>query len=700
MFLLRKKKKEEQAVPTQSRENELICDCAYDATLGIIISKGDCMIVRVSIHVSKEQEAPKGGNVVIKDEAGNQLSFRSEFIGERPLSTNGENKELIYALFVPYPEKNFIVEIQNDKTKKPLHQQFFDKKQVEEARAAEDQVLYRFAENDPWYPECFLKKYRATLPDLVQQKNARFNIEPKFSIVVPLYRTPIEFLKELIESIKTQTYNNWELLLVRAKDESDELASTVKEATQEDERIREVLIEKNEGISKNTANGIAKATGDFVCFVDHDDIIEPNCLFEYAYRINEKPDTDMLYCDEDLLKPNGRFEAPAFKPGFSEFFLRSNNYVCHMLTIRKSLLLELEYNNSDYDGAQDHHLTLQACEKTSNIEHVEKVLYHWRICETSTAGNDGCDKKPYATNAGIRAVSRHLERRGIKGTVQPHHTFNFHTHVNYDIPDPKPYVSVICLLDESCASSANELVASILQTSTYNNFEIIIGSSANLDIQNSKVKTVHLDSSLNKAAKLNELKNNAKGEILIFATDCTQILTPTWIEELVGLIIQNNVGASTCKVLYSDETVKHAGVFLGDHPYSLFKNLPNRALSNHGYLELTKDVSALSVDCLCIKATTFDELNGFDEKAPSFCDVDLSLKIRSLNKHIIYTPAAAIFSLETSQSNFSWSSTLKSLANTEWSYMIDKWGGSLTSDPHASPYVSKDWRGGYIFSRL
>ncbi len=676
---------------TSLTENE-----SYNLRINTIISKDDGMIVRCTLRLPEVDFHKKRIMPLIKNEDDEEISFRRELIGIKKCDKNSPFVELILSLFMPYPEQNIVVEVQDSDSGKPIHQQRFTKDVLEKYRAAQDKTIFWVSENDPGCKQWFVDINKVSEEELLMQRDTRLALEPKFSIVVPLYKTPLDFLGELIDSIKNQTYSHWELILVRAKTESDELVQRVEGATSSDNRIKEVIIEKNEGISRNTAQGIDRATGDYVCFLDHDDLIEPNCLFEYAFRINEKPDTDMLYCDEDLLKPSGRLEAPAFKPEFNEVFLRSNNYVCHMLTIRRSLLLQLEYNNSDYDGAQDHHLTLQVGEKTDNIEHISKYLYHWRVCETSTAGQGGSEIKPYASHAGIKAVSKHLERRGIKGQVKPHHTFAFYTMTSYEIECPEPLVSIICMADDNLTQEMCDLTKSIKEKSSYKNFEIIVASTHDIPLEDNEIHVCRLRENFNRAQRLNAARAQAKGDYLIFLSDCTEIISPRWIEELLGFVQQKSVGAVCGKVLYADNTVKHAGLYLGDMPYRLFNNLPNRGLSYHGYLEVQRGVSALSADCMMVKADLFDSLNGFDEAFPHFCDVDFSLKVASSNNQIIYTPFAEVVSLETSQSPYSYSSNAASIASGQWSSLREKWGERLTTDRNMPSRVTKDWRGAYV----
>ena len=259
---------------------------------------------------------------------------------------------------------------------------------------------------DPYYKEWFSQQ-RPTEHELGLQRRATLPEMPLFSLIVPLFRTPAGFFSEMLESVLAQSYQRWELVLVNASPEMEGLCRQVEEACARDARVRSVTLERNLGISENTNAGIAVATGDFVGFFDHDDVIEPNLLFEYARAVSERPDTDVLYCDEDKIDEAGELSSPFFKPAFGIDDLRGYNVVCHLLCIRRTLLDQLEPNTAEFDGAQDHNLTLEAAERARYVNHVPRMLYHWRATASSTAGN--ADSKPYAAEAGMRAVRAHLD---------------------------------------------------------------------------------------------------------------------------------------------------------------------------------------------------------------------------------------------------------------------------------------------------
>ena len=262
-----------------------------------------------------------------------------------------------------------------------------------------------------WDPEVYqdwIKRNFASPAIVRAQRRIHNEGSPSFSIVVPLYETPPQLFQEMYESVIAQSYERWELILVNASPDNKELTLAVRSVAAENTRIRVIELEKNLGISGNTNQGLSVAKGDFVCFLDHDDTIEPDALFEYAEAIRTNPETDLLYSDEDKLDASGRYVNPFFKPDFNLDLLRNVNYICHFLCIRRSLLKLIEPSEADVDGAQDHDLTLKAVERARHVHHVARVLYHWRLLESSTAANP--QSKSYASSAAVIAVQRHLHR--------------------------------------------------------------------------------------------------------------------------------------------------------------------------------------------------------------------------------------------------------------------------------------------------
>lgn len=515
--------------------------------------------------------------------------------------------------------------------------------------------LYSNAGTDPYYSEWFSRQ-RVTPHEVELQRSVTFPEMPKFSIIVPLFRTPARLFTEMFESVLKQSYQNWELVLVNASPEIDELRRQVEDACARDGRVLCVPLKDNLGISENTNAGIAAATGDFIGFFDHDDIIEPNLLFEYVRAINEHPDTDLLYCDEDKIDESGSLSAPFFKTDFSIDELRSSNYVCHLLCIRRTLLEQLAPNTSEFDGAQDHNLTLEASEKARHIHHVPRVLYHWRVTANSTAGN--ANSKPYASEAGKRAVQAHLDRMGIRAKVSlSNRPFTYVVH--YLPPDNNPLVSVVIPTSDH-SNMLEPCVRSILEKTTYANYEIILVDNNSrekateacyerlVELGGGRVRVERFNGTFNFSSIVNFGASRSRGEYLLLLNNDTRVITPEWMSRMLGISTREEVGAVGCRLYYPDETTQHAGIVVsGMGAGHLFLDFPR---GSHGYFNLAdtqRALSAVTAACMMVRRNVFDEVGGFDEElAVAYNDVDFCLKLREKNLLVVYTPEVELYHYE------------------------------------------------------
>lgn len=558
--------------------------------------------------------------------------------------------------------------------------------------------LFTHAQFDPEYPEWFTE-HKATIGALEKQRKIAFACAPKFSIIVPLYNTPISFFNDMAESVKSQSYANWELILVNASPDNQELKARVEQETAHDNKIKSINLTENKGISENTNAGVAIASGDFVCFFDHDDILEPDLLFSYAEAIENNNDVDLLYCDEDKLMLDGKLAQPFFKPDFNIDLLRNNNYICHMLTIRKSLLDTLEPNTKEFDGAQDHNLTLRAVEKARKVHHVAKVLYHWRLSETSTAAN--ADSKPYATIAGIKAVQSHLDRLGLNAKVeQARRPFTYK--VTYAVPDSHPLVSII-IPTKDHADILNNCITSIVEKSTYDNYELVI-------IENNSTEKVTFDYYDKLQAKypdivrlvtwehefnFSKLMNfgvaHAKGDYLLLLNNDTEVITPNWIETMLGICAREDVGAVGAKLYYPDNTIQHAGLCVtGGVAGHLCQSMPR---NNWGYFALNdaqQDFSAVTAACIMTKRSEYEKVGGFTEELQvAFNDVDFCLKLREINDLIVYTPEVELYHYESISRGVENNTEKQIRFHKEVAYMNYRWAKYyVEGDPYINPNFS------------
>lgn len=484
------------------------------------------------------------------------------------------------------------------------------------------------------------------------QKEASFKYKPKFSIVVPVYKTPVPYFLEMVNSVKSQTYSNWELILVNASSE-DVISEYIDKEAKDNPRIKVVSLINNEGITLNTLEGIKVASGDYVGFFDHDDLLMPDALFEYALALNEDSSIDVLYCDEDKFDGSRHYD-PYFKPDFSLFLVREINYVCHFMVVRRSLLNTLVLDNPIYDGAQDHNVILQCAEKTDRIKHVPKILYSWRAHQGSTALQTG--EKPYADIASYRAKEDHLSRCKIEAEVLPSIDMCRHN-IKYK-PSGNPLVSII-IPSRDNAVILDRCIKSILDKTLYNNFEIIIieNNSNDPDTFEEYEKLINLDSRIhlivwekefNFASICNYGVEHSNGEYLLFLNNDTEVLQADWINNLLGICQQPDVGIVGCKLLYPDMLVQHAGVQVQETgPQHISHNLTRNA---RGYCHTactTHELSAVTAACMMVKRDVFDEVKGFNSDfAVAFNDVDFCLKVRDIDYLVIFTPLVELIHYE------------------------------------------------------
>ena len=514
------------------------------------------------------------------------------------------------------------------------------------------------ADRDPAYEDWFLNHHRATPQQLATHRTDDLAGAPTFSIVVPLFRTPLPLLSEMAASTLEQTYGRFELILVNASPEDVSLAATVSELARADSRVRVITAEKNLGITGNTNLGVAAATGDFVCFLDHDDTLDPDALYWYARGVLEYPETDLLYCDADQLR-DGHYCDPFFKPDWSPDLLCGVNYVCHFLCIRRSLLEEIGPQPSDYDGAQDHNLTLLAGERARNVYHARRVLYHWRVAAGSTA--EDLQNKSYAVQAGVHAVQDHFDRLGIPATVtaatDPLMAGNYQ--VAYHFGADAPLVSIV-IPNKDLVPVLDRCLTSIAQKTTYPNYEVVIVENNSTEpdtfayyekIQHEDVRvrvvTLPSDGTFNFSRTINCGANNARGEYILMLNNDTEVITPNWIEQMMGCCQRPDVGIVGAKLLYPDGTMQHGGVGFDNGPGHLGYTLPGGSLDYYHIYQLPHDLSMVTGACLLCPASLYREVGGLDETfAVDFNDVDFCLKVRKAGYLVVFQATVELYHYE------------------------------------------------------
>jgi GT2 family glycosyltransferase len=488
---------------------------------------------------------------------------------------------------------------------------------------------------------------------LEEQKNVKFKINPKISIITPLYNTPINFFRELLYFLHEQTYTNWELCLA---DGSPEPLTEIQKMIEKETRIKYKYIGENKGISGNTNEALPLATGDYIGLLDHDDYLSKDCLYEVVKRINENPDVEFIFSDED--KSTGvateRYE-PFFKPDFARDTLNTTNYICHFSVFKKELMDKLGGFRSKFDGAQDYDIILRMADNTNKIEHIQKILYHWRVHRASTAMQG--DAKPWAFEAGVLAVQDYLDRNEIKGTAEHGKTLGTYK-INYEIKG-NPKVSIM-IPNKDGISILRVCVESILEKTTYDNYEInIIENNSTEDEtfeyykeleKNPKINILYYpEKGFNYSKIMNFGARNSNGDYLVQLNNDTELITPDWLENMLGYCQNEGVGAVGVALYYPDETYQHAGIILGMLTLAghRFKDLPRKS---HGYFAMEgmiQDLTAVTAACIMTPKSIYEEVGYMNEDlAVAFNDIDFCMRIRKLGKRIVYHPFVEFYHYE------------------------------------------------------
>lgn len=520
----------------------------------------------------------------------------------------------------------------------------------------------------------WIKQNEPSKQKLEKQKKEKFKINPKISIVVPLYNTPKKFFDELVESLKGQTYSNWELCLA---DGSPTPIEYIKDYLK-DGRIKYKIIGENKGISGNTNEAITLVTGDYIGLLDHDDLLPKFSLYEVVKKINENPDVEFIYTDEDKLeKKDGQRYGVFFKPDFSPYTLNSANYICHFSIFKKELMDKLGGFKSEYDGSQDYDIVARASEITDKIAHIPKVLYHWRVHQNSTAGNS--DSKPYAFEVGKKVIKDHIKRAyDIDVSVEDGLTPGSYE-VKY-LLKKEPKVSIIVDLDGVEKEKAEKIVQEIKIT-TYKNYEIITINKNNI-LENDK--NIEPKENKTKFKTYSEAIKMAEGEyFIIFDKNLLSIDRKDYIERLLGICQNKNVAIVGTKLYNEQELVEHAGIILGMNGVGdfLYKGAPKNIGTYMQRLTIIHNVSCVYIKYAMISKKAYEEVNGFDEKEKGiFASIDFCLKQLEKKKQVILNPIIAI--------------KIKKLSDVEkideQEKFIDKWKDQYKKgDIYFSPNLSK-----------
>ncbi len=552
--------------------------------------------------------------------------------------------------------------------------------------------------------------------DFEFQEKAKFKNKPKISIVVPMYNTDETFFKELVDSILDQTYSNWELVLA---DGSENRNENLKKYYESDERIKYKFLNCNEGIAGNTNEAIKLTTGDFIGFLDHDDLLARDALYEVVDVINKNEDVDFIYTDEDKIDKDGERFEPYFKPDYSPETLECNNYITHLVVLKRDIVDKIGFLSSKFNGAQDFDYVLRASEEAKQIIHIPKVLYHWRAHKDSTA--NVADAKPYAYKMGIEVIEEHLKRIGKSGIVEYGQDVPGIYRIKYEIFN-NPKVSII-IPNKDHIDLLKNCINSIIKLTTYTNYEIVIieNNSENKETfeyykklvkyKNIKVlnynentvldsysvqdvvnKNTNKEKEFNYSSLINFGVRNVSGEYILQLNNDTKLLTGDWLETFIGYAQNKEIGAIGARLYFSDKSIQHAGIIVGIAGIAgnALVNLPYGKHAYFGREAATRNTSAVTGACLFCRKELYEEVGYMDEDKfkVAFNDVDFCLKLMEKGYRNLYNPYVELIHFESKTRGYEITEEQEQRFNNESDNFKKKWKKFLEK---GDPYYNKNF---------
>ncbi|MGI0489606.1 glycosyltransferase family 2 protein [Pantanalinema rosaneae CENA516] len=529
-----------------------------------------------------------------------------------------------------------------------------------------------------------------------QGEMALWALRPIFSVIMPVYNVEAVWLEKAIQSVRNQIYPDWELCIADDASTQPHIRQILTRYSNLDSRIKVVFRETTGNIVAASNSALELATGDYIALLDHDDELAINALFEAAKLINQHPDADFIYSDEDKINPNGQRCDPFFKPDWSPEYFHSCMYTCHLGVYRTRLIQEIGGFRPGYDGSQDYDLVLRVVEKTQQIYHIPKILYHWRVIPTSVTSGE--EAKPWAYIAARKALQDMLDRSPYPGRVEETERAGFHRIRREIMGNPKVSIIIPSAARGTIATATGDCcmlencLRSIRDRSTYTNIEIVVVDGYDIPapiLERIAAPDLHLvrcADPFNFSQRINLGASEATGDFLLVLNDDVEVITPDWLESMLEFAQQTEIGAVGAKLLFPDGKIQHTGVmvlggnpghafygFDGDHPGYFCSNIVNR-----NYLAVTGA-------CLMLRRELFLQLNGMDEGFPNnYNDVDLCLKIHQAGYRNLVTPYVQLIHYESS-------SRKPGLQPQEWENLDNKWRSylhSLKGDPYYNPNLS------------
>lgn len=543
-----------------------------------------------------------------------------------------------------------------------------------------------------------IDRYLTALSDITKSLPRR----PKISIVMPVYESDPEFLREALASVALQAYDNWELCAVDDASTSDTAWKILQSfALAFPGKVKLARHNKNQHISATSNSCLEMASGEYVCFLDHDDRFYPHALAEVVRSINAKDYTpEILYSDSRPITATGElFEDNYFhKPSWSPLMQLAFHYTAHLTCYKTDLVRKIGGFRVGFEGSQDYDLMLRACEHAAYPPcRIASVLYQWRVHQRSTS--TGIAAKPYAIAAAVKAISEALDRRGRPARVEFVPGIE-HYRVRFPIPEKQPLISII-IPNRDSPKLLQVCIESLFERTSYKNFEVIVVDNGSSDASvgalyqkfrlkyDGRFSVLEAPGVFNFGRLNNQAAKHAQGDYLVLLNNDTEVLTPDWLEEMLSWAQLPEIGAVGAKLLFDDDTIQHAGlVLLGDKiAGSAFERMPKDSSYYYNLINTAREVSAVTAACLMVKKQNFVAVEGLDDTMlpNGYGDVDFCLKLARLGRGCFYTPYAVLRHFESATRG-------QAIEHFEREIMMQRWGALLVDDPYFSPALERHAR--------
>ena len=521
---------------------------------------------------------------------------------------------------------------------------------------------------------------------------------PLISIIMPTYNSNIDWLHQAIDSVIAQIYPNWELCIADDASTDQSVHNFLREVADQDSRIKLKYREENGGISAASNTALDLAQGVWVALLDHDDLLTEDALFFVAKLIEENPKAALIYSDEDKIDVNNVRSGPYFKPDWNYELFLSHNLITHLGVYRKDIVDKIGGYRVNHEGAQDYDLALRFidCIERSQILHIPKVLYHWRMHDASTAKN--ADAKPYAMIAGEHAINDRFKRLNIDARAE---LINFGFKVTYAVPNPNPLVSII-IPTKNGLNLIRQCIESILHKTEYDNYEVIV-----MDNNSDDTSTLDYFNEIKKHAKIRVIKDDrpfnysqlnnfgvtkAKGDYVVLLNNDIEVINPEWLREMLGLALQPGVGAVGARLWYPDGTLQHGGVILGIAGWAghSHKGYAGGHQGYSGRMVLISNFSAVTGACMLVCKKIYQEVGGLNEIDLKIAcnDVDFCLRLNQKGYRNVFTPYADLYHHESATRGHEDTSEKQERFEREVAYMKKNHRNFFKQDPAYNPNLT------------